>query len=245
MKADLTQLMLGFLDVLFPRNCVITGNAVGANSPFQFISAKVSRQLIRVEPPFCSTCGYPYFGAVMASDRSCPKCRELDPVYGQGRTVILVEGASRELVHFFKYEGARYLLRDFSILFQLCPGLNEYLKDARLVPVPLHPRKMRERGFNQSRALCELLLKQESSTELQDILVKTVDTPSQTLFTRKERVKNLRNVFRVRPNAHLQPDFRYVIVDDVFTTGSTLNSCAQTLKRAGIQRIDILTLGHG
>ena len=163
----------------------------------------------------------------------------------RAETVILVEGASRELVHFFKYEGARYLLRDFSILFQLCPGLNEYLKDARLVPVPLHPRKMRERGFNQSRALCELLLKQESSTELQDILVKTVDTPSQTLFTRKERVKNLRNVFRVRPNAHLQPDFRYVIVDDVFTTGSTLNSCAQTLKRAGIQRIDILTLGHG
>ncbi len=239
------QAWVGLLDVVFPRNCVMTGDAVAANSPFQFISGEVSRQLIQVEPPFCSTCGYPFFGAVMASDRSCPKCRELDPVYRRGRTVILVEGVGRQLVHYFKYEGARYLLKDFAKLFQLCPGLSQYLKDALLVPVPLHPRKLRERGFNQSLALCRELTRQEPSAELRDILCKTVDTQSQTLLTRRERMENQRNAFSVRPGTGLSPDLRHIVVDDVFTTGSTLNSCAHALKRSGIQRIDILTLGHG
>ena len=245
MKVELGQSMVAFLDLVFPRNCVITGDAVGPDSPFQFISGKVARELIPVRPPFCFTCGYPYFGAVMASDRTCPKCRELDPVYRQGRTVILLEGAGRQLVHYFKYEGARYLLKDIAKLFRLCPGLNQYLKEAVLVPVPLHPRKMRERGYNQSLALCRALVSQEPSAEFRDILCKRVDTPSQTLLTRRERMDNLRNAFGVRPDIGLRPDLRHVIVDDVFTTGSTLNSCAQALNRSGIQRIDILTLGHG
>ena len=245
MSEDVKRAWAGFLDVVFPRNCVITGEAVGADSPFQFISAEIARQLVRVEPPYCSTCGYPYYGVVLSSDRSCPKCQALDPAYGQGRTVFLVEGVGRQLVHSFKYEGGRYLLKDFAKLFQLCPDLGSYLKDAVLVPVPLHPRKKRERGFNQSLALCQVLIRQEPSAELGNILRKTVDTPSQTLLNREERLENLRKAFEVRPDIEARPDLRHIIVDDVFTTGSTLNSCAQALEGAGIRRIDILTLGHG
>ena len=104
---------------------------------------------------------------------------------------------------------------------------------------------MRERGFNQSLALCRALAGQEPSAEVRDILCKTVDTPSQTILNREERMKNLRNAFSVRPDIGLRSHLRHVIVDDVFTTGSTLNSCAHALAKAGIQRIDILTLGHG
>ena len=66
----------------------------------------------------------------MASDRACPKCKELDHIYNEGRTVILVEGVGRELVHKFKYEGAGYLLQDFFILFKNCPGLSAYIDGA-------------------------------------------------------------------------------------------------------------------
>lgn len=230
---------------MFPRNCVVTGDVVDDESPFRFISSEAASQIFKVNPPHCSTCGYPFFGVVKANDRECQKCNELQPVYNEGKTVILVEGVSRDLVHAFKYEGARYLLKDFRTLFELSPGLKEYIKDARLVPVPLHPRKERERGFNQSLELCKQLAAVEPSCKVADVLQRIVDTPSQTLFSRQERLKNLRKAFVVKKEEELNKEIRHIIVDDVFTTGSTLNSCAKPLKKAGIRCIDILTLGHG
>lgn len=181
----------------------------------------------------------------MASDRACPKCKELKPVYNEGRTVILVEGVSRELIHGFKYNGSTFLLRDFQAIFENCRWLPSYLEGARLVPVPLHPRKFRERGFNQSEELCRALTRIQPTASLANILVRTIDTPSQTRFSRKERLRNLKMAFRLAPGVSLNPEDRYIIVDDVFTTGSTVNSCARVLRKERIQRIDILTLGHG
>ena len=230
---------------MFPRNCVITGEPVDENSPYQFISEAAASKIFEVNPPHCQTCGYPYFGAVMASDRACPECKELNPVYRQGKTVILVEGVGRELIHKFRYEGAEYLLQDFYTLFENSPGLADYVDGAQLVPVPLHPRKNRERGFNQSEALCQALIRLQPSACMANLLVRTIDTPSQTLFTRKERMRNLRSAFKINPTSKIETNDRYIIVDDVFTTGSTLNACARTMIKGGIQRIDILTLGHG
>lgn len=224
---------------------MVSGDPVEDDSPYQFISKAAAAKLFHVHPPHCRTCGYPYFGAVMASDRACPKCKELDPLYGVGRTVILVEDVGRELVHQFKYEGATFLLRDFHTLFKGCTGLADYVAGARLVPVPLHPRKLRERGFNQSGALCQALIWLQPSASLTDMLERTVDTPSQTLFSRKERMRNLRHAFRLKPSCRPSKTDRYILVDDVFTTGSTLNACSRALKKGGIHRIDILTLGHG
>lgn len=242
---NLKEISESFLDVVFPRNCVITGNMVEEDSPYRFISKRVASRLFHVQAPHCRTCGYPYFGAVMASDRSCPKCRELMPLYGEGKTVILVEGVGRELIHKFKYEGSTYLLEDFYSIFERCAGLADYLHDARLVPVPLHSRKFRERGFNQSDALCKMLKRLQPSAEIANILRRTVDTPSQTLFSRTERMRNLRNAFQIDPQANIDPEKRYLVVDDVFTTGSTVNACSRALRKGGIRRIDILTLGHG
>ena len=224
---------------------MISGDMVEEDSAYRFLSKAVSRNLFYVQEPHCRTCGYPYFGAVMASDRTCPKCKELNPLYGQGKTVILVEGVGRELIHKFKYEGASYLIEDFYVFFKNCAGLAEYLDRAQLVPVPLHSRKMRERGFNQSEALCKALVRLQPTAQLANILERTIDTPSQTLFSRKERMRNLRNAFRLSLKSSLNSEDRYLVVDDVFTTGSTVNACAGALKKEGIRRIDILTLGHG
>ena len=234
-----------FLDVVFPRNCVITGDLVEEDSPYRSISKSVGQKLFHVQAPHCRTCGYPYFGAVMASDRACPKCKELKPLYGEGKTTILVEGIGRELIHKFKYEEATFLIQDFFSFFENCVGLDHYLDDAHLVPVPLHPRKFRERGFNQSEALCQALILLQPSAKMAKILERTIDTPSQTLFSRKERMRNLKNAFRLAPHSNFEASERYLIVDDVVTTGSTVNACTRALRKGGIQRIDILTLGHG
>ena len=234
-----------FLDVVFPRNCVITGDLVEEDSPYRSISKSVGQKLFHVQAPHCRTCGYPYFGAVMASDRACPKCKELKPLYGEGKTTILVEGIGRELIHKFKYEEATFLIQDFFSFFENCVGLDHYLDDAHLVPVPLHPRKFRERGFNQIEALCQALIRLQPSAKMAKILERTIDTPSQTLFSRKERMRNLKNAFRLAPHSNFEASERYLIVDDVVTTGSTVNACTRALRKGGIQRIDILTLGHG
>lgn len=245
MPHPLSQFADQFLDVVFPRNCVIDGVPVQESSPYRFIGNAAAEKIFHVQPPHCRTCGFPYFGAVMASDRACPKCRELQPVYHEGRTVILVEGVGRELVHQLKYNGAAYLLPDFQTIFENCSWLPPYLHGAILVPVPLHPRKFRERGFNQSEELCHALARIQPTARVADILVRTVDTPSQTRFSRKERLRNLRTAFRLKPGAACDVENRHIIVDDVFTTGSTVNACARALRKGRIHPIDILTLGHG
>lgn len=115
-----------------------------------------------------------------------------------------------------------------------------------LVPVPLHPRKERDRGYNQSRLLASCLAAAAGGgTRVEALLRRAVDTPSQTGFDRKTRRDNLKNAFALASGAAITPGQHYLLVDDVFTTGSTLNSCAQVLRHAGCLNLDVITLGHG
>jgi ComF family protein len=110
----------------------------------------------------------------------------------------------------------------------------------------MHPRKVRERGYNQAELLAkELALAAGGSTRVEALLRREEDTPSQTSFDRRSRLGNLKNAFALAPRAALMPDQHLILVDDVFTTGSTLNSCARTLRRAGALNVDVVTFGHG
>ena len=129
---------------------------------------------------------------------------------------------------------------------RLAPGYADWVRGAVLVPVPLHPRKKREREYNQSRLLAECAVQAAGGqAEVQELLVRVTDTPTQTHFDRETRRDNLKNAFALARGATLNPGHRYVLVDDVFTTGSTLNSCAAVLRRGGALRLDVVTFGHG
>jgi len=122
----------------------------------------------------------------------------------------------------------------------------ECVRGATLVPVPLHPRKARERGYNQALLLATTLAEVAGGgTRVEPLLRRVIDTPTQTAFDRRTRMANLKNAFALASGAFLSPDLHYILVDDVFTTGSTLNSCARTLRRAGALRLDVVTFGHG
>ena len=136
--------------------------------------------------------------------------------------------------------------RDDFIKYPRTPHLFGHVCGATLVPVPLHPRKARERGFNQAGLLAETLAHAVGGgTRVESLLRRVVDTESQTAFDRRTRVANLKNAFALARGAVLNPAHHYVLVDDVFTTGSTLNSCARALRRAGGLNLDIVTFGHG
>jgi ComF family protein len=251
MKA-LLELARGFGDVVFPPRCVHCGhvvesvdNATASDADFRHLCGRCVAELEWVHSPHCTTCGHPFYGLV-EGERMCPHCEGLNPAFGEGRTALLFKGPARSLVIELKYHQGLHVLADMAAIFWRAPHVLDWVRGAVLVPVPLHPRKARERGYNQAQLLAETIARVAGGgTVVQPLLRRAVDTASQTAFDRRTRLANLKNAFALAPRAALNPALHYILVDDVFTTGSTLNSCARALRRGGGVTVDVVTFGHG
>jgi ComF family protein len=232
-------------DVTFPATCVqCRGLAEGADG-FRHLCQTCATQIDYVRPPSCTTCGHPFYG-IVEGDRLCPHCEGLSPAFQEGRTAVLFKGPVRALVIELKYHRGLHVLNDMELIFRRSPHVLEFVCGAILVPVPLHPRKARERGYNQAQLLAEALARAAGGcTGVETQLRRVIDTVTQTAFDRRARSANLKNAFALARGAAINPRSRYIIVDDVFTTGSTLNSCAHTLRRAGALNLGVVTFGHG
>jgi ComF family protein len=233
------------LDLVFPRDCAVTAKPVH-NPPWRYLSPEALDTLPRVTGAHCETCGFPFFG-VLAGAQICPHCRELDPVFQHGRTATLARGAVRKLVLDLKYHQAVWLVEDMARLIITTPDYAEFLRGALLVPVPLHPRRLRWRGYNQARVLLQQIVRllPEYDLRLVDALVRTRYTTTQTRLDREARARNASGAFAIRPGYILDKGARYIVFDDVFTTGATLNACCAALARAGVTRLDVASVAHG
>ncbi len=239
----LKQLLQPLAEVFFPRSCVHCGDAV-EDSDYDFLCRGCSRELYFSTPPSCTTCGFPFFG-MLAGPKVCPHCVELDPLFDQGKTLFLAKGPARSLIHTLKYQAGFYVLKDIERMIGETPFFRAYFDGAILVPVPLHSTKLRERSFNQSELIAEGICRSTAAQGVQNLLLRTSYTQSQTRLSRPGRHQNVKNAFALAPDAVVIPDQTYILVDDVFTTGSTLNACAAVLCRAGATRLKVATLGHG
>ena len=252
MPRMLATLVRGLAAVTFPAACVHCRGVVETDAAtgtpvagFRHLCARCATQLDFVRPPHCSTCGHPFYGAA-EENHQCPKCDGLDPAYRDGRTAVLFKGPARALVIELKYHRGLHVLHDMTEIFRRATHVVDAVRGGVLVPVPLHPRRARERGYNQSELLARALaMAAGGGTSVEQLLVRAVDTHTQTAFDRRTRMANLKNAFALAAGATLTPALHYILVDDVFTTGSTLNSCARTLRRAGALNLDVVTLGHG
>ena len=230
-------------DLLFPRSCVHCAGPV-ERGKYQYICPSCARELQFCTPPACKTCGYPFFGAVIAA-RECPHCTELEPVFEKGKSLFLAKGPGRSLLHALKYRQGFYILKDLARMLHENPHFAAFLRGAILVPVPLHPTKLRQRGFNQSEQIARTLLRNSDAQAVQSLLERKEFTESQTQLDRKDRMQNVKNAFAISAAANLMADTYYILVDDVFTTGSTLNACARTLRAAGVTHLRAVAIGHG
>ena len=254
MRALLRRFARGMSEVAFPPSCVhcralvettIAIGDTGDGRGFRHLCARCVTQLEFVQPPHCTTCGHPFYG-IVEGGRRCEKCEGLEPAFCEGRTAVLFKGPARALVIELKYHRGLHVLADGEEVLRRSPHVLELVRGATLVPVPLHARKARERGYNQAILLAESLARAAGAgTRVEALLRRVVDTKTQTAFDRRTRMANLKNAFALAPRATLNPDHHYLLVDDVFTTGSTLNSCARTLRRAGALRLDVVTFAHG
>jgi ComF family protein len=250
MKVPALDFLRGVGDVVFPPSCVhcralVEPEASTGATPFRHLCTRCAVQLEFVQPPHCTTCGHPFYG-IMEGERMCVKCEGLDPAFREGRTAVLFKGPARALVIELKYHRGLHVLADMAEIFRRAPRLLENVRGAVLVPVPLHPRKARERGYNQALLLASTLAQVAGQgTSVEPLLRRVLDTETQTAFDRRTRMANLKNAFALAPGTSINSQLHYILVDDVFTTGSTLNSCARALRRAGALNLDVVTFGHG
>lgn len=235
-------------DLLFPCQCVacsqLVEHAATATQNLRYLCAGCNRPFYCIQPPICPVCGAPYI--FDALERCCQQCRDLDPAFRAGRALFRYPGPAGHYVRELKYHKGMHLLNDIEQLMRRVDWLPRFLHHATLVPVPLHRRKHRERGFNQSLVLARLLSQVEPSARIDAVLQRVIDTPTQTNLEREQRQLNVENAFAICPASVLNKK-NYIIVDDVFTTGSTLNACARTLRNAGVpqDQIRILSFAHG
>ncbi|MHB1418200.1 MAG: ComF family protein [Bacillota bacterium] len=167
------------------------------------------------------------------------------PPFRLARAVGPYAGALKEAVHLLKYTGRYGIAR---ILSELMAGaiLDEpaYGLFDMIVSVPLHPRRLRERTYNQAQLLAAGLGKILGVPEISNILVKYRDTHAQVGLSRKERLQNLTGTFKVSAPASIAKR-RLLLVDDIFTTGSTVTECTRVLLEAGAQTVSVITVATG
>ncbi|BDS08406.1 amidophosphoribosyltransferase [Oceaniferula spumae] len=200
-----------------------------------------------IEAPFCAKCGECYDGD-MSGEFICPNCHELDLNFEFARAALHSDGGGRDLVHDFKYMRQVHLADELARLAE--EALTDsrflpYLKDGVMVPVPLYWLRLRKRRFNQSEEICRKL-SGHCGLPYHNALQRTRNTQTQTRFSRAKRLENLDGAFAIRSRFQkLINEKPVILVDDVFTTGSTANECAKVLLKSGAQRVAVLSVLRG
>lgn len=231
----------GLLDLLLPRDCAVTGEPMDAEAR-RHLSAAGAARLLRIHDPRCLRCGHPYEG-LLEGEAECPHCRGLRPAFGRAVCAFRAEGAARRLIHRMKYSDAPWLAEDLADAALEDEAFRRHLSGSVLVPVPLHPARAADRGYDQALKVAAALARRAPGCVLARLLRRTEDTPTQTRLGRGERRRNVAAAFRAVGTP--EPDARHVVVDDVLTTGATLSACARTLRRAGARLVDAAALAHG
>lgn len=156
--------------------------------------------------------------------------------------MFLYEDPVKEVIHRFKYQGNTACLPSFGRMARNMPELAAMADADWIVPVPLHPKRLRERGFNQALLLARAFFPKDRRIA-HDLLVRTRLTEPQTNFNGNARRRNLKNAFGVVSPHHLHGK-KILLIDDVFTTGTTVNECARVLKKNGAAEVMVLTLAR-
>src|SRR2546421_12101149 len=223
--------------LFYPSTCVVCAANVERS---EYLCADCQRRAPRIVAPFCAKCSEPFPGAITQTFR-CANCEHRVLHFECAVAAYRSRGLVRKLVHEFKYAKQRHLR------YPVAGWPRETLSDPRLrgrhfdviIPVPLHPARERERGFNQATLLAELLAT-STTAPLRTALERTRYTTTQTAYDRAERMENLHGAFRLRKNRDVR-GLHVLLIDDVLTTGSTLSECARVLRKAGAVSVHAAT----
>lgn len=199
-----------------------------------------------LDEPCCDYCGFPFefetSELTLSAAPCCGRCAGRKPSYDRARAAFVYDAASRSLVLRFKHGGETEGVTMFAQ--QMLRAGRKLTNGAQVImPVPLHSRRLMKRRFNQSALLARAISKQSGIALETDSLLRKRHTPSQGRQSYVGRRRNVSGAFKISPKAQLRGK-SVLLIDDVMTTGATLESCARTLKRAGAKRVDAIVLSR-
>jgi len=232
---------------VYPAQCRCCEQYMGVGH-VHYICDDCWEQIEFINEPYCEICGKPIDFNPTSGRGGTQKCRwcfRHQTKFSKARSVASYEPTLRQAIHLFKYERKIVMARHFAELMKdTVPTLFELSDYNYLIPVPLHKKRYKERGFNQSELLAHEL------KNLFDIqihlgnLVRVNDTkPQFSLETREEKLANVQGAFKVQEPEEIEWK-NILLVDDIFTTGATVSEIAKTLLGAGANRVDVLTLAR-
>lgn len=237
------HLVRRILDVLFPTSCSFCNNTVG-DSTIPFFCADCWADFALIQGPVCPHCGRPFESPealTHSPEQVCLACRQEPPLFDQALSVGYFEGSLREAVHQFKYRPCRSLGGPLGEW--MAENVRMLAEIDIVMPVPLHKKRLKERGFNQALLLAYRMSEAHRVPYCCDNLYRARPTRPQVELTGAERIRNVAGAFALRqPGAVV--DKAVVLVDDVFTTGATMNECAGVLKDAGAAQVVAFTLAR-
>lgn len=227
------------LDLLYPRRCPFCGEI----RPYGSYSAcgNCLDRLKKVEPPHCLRCGKTVYDG---GQEYCQDCREVPKNYERGYPVFVYQEPVKKALYDFKYHNQREYAAFFaSCMYHCYREVWEGLGLSGIVPVPVHKKKLRQRGYNQAALLARELSRHINVPCYEYYLERVVDTNPQKELNEKERVKNLKKAFKIGRNRIKLK--RVLLVDDIYTSGATIASCAEVLKSAQTEKVWFASVAIG
>ncbi|MEI7928315.1 MAG: ComF family protein [Verrucomicrobiales bacterium] len=235
------------LDLIYPPSCALCSEALRDG---RSLCSPCREGLPRLADPFCRVCGEGFDGQIDGAFE-CPNCRDLSFAFEFARPALFYDERTMGLIHRLKYSREVHLARELGSLAAEAfedPRLAEAMSgNWPLVPVPLHHSRFQHRHFNQSAEIARVLA-MATGLPLLKALKRTRRTETQTRLSRAQRLANLRGAFAMSGSGlkfSAAKPAGAVLVDDVFTTGSTVHECARVLRRAGVQKVIVVTVMRG
>jgi ComF family protein len=239
---NLAEILRDISSVIFPPQCLGCAEILNPGENRIFCLACEAKVDI-INGAICSVCGISFPDSPSPGHR-CGDCIENKPFFSCARAVFSYESLILEAIHRFKYhrdlavgETLASFMADFAF-----PDIN-FPEYTMIMPVPLHVKKLRQRGFNQSLILAKAIGKRHKIPVDFSLLKRHKFTESQTGMTKDERRKNIKGAFEITAWEKIAGQ-NIILVDDVFTTGATANECAKTLLKAKAQKVAVLTLAR-
>lgn len=227
---ELTNLLI---DLLYPQRCPLCQKIAKG------ICEECRPKMRIIREPYCFSCGKQLD---METEEYCKDCRSTAHMYLRGRALLQYKGEEKEAIHRIKYENKREYLKPLAE--QMADVLEREVERWEIdvcVPIPMSLKKKRLRGFNQSEILADLLGKRWGLPVDKKLLKKTKDTAEQKKLTARERKENLKDAFEAKDCSGK----RILLVDDVYTTGSTIDAASEVLKNAGASEVFFVCLCIG
>ena len=239
--SSVKQFFNALLDIILPPICHICHSFI-PNAEKLHICPACRDRMPLVLSPLCPICGIPFIGA--GEDHRCGNCLIHPPHFDSARAHFLYEGPLRDLIHSFKYNQLTHLR--YPLALMILEGIGGFLAAQNLhliTPVPLHRSRLRQRGFNQAVLIGRILSRNLSLPMLPDALVRIRQTEPQIELSAAERRLNVKGAFAVSKPGYIAGK-RILLLDDVMTTGSTMDECAKELKKAGAEVVIAATVAR-